>query len=143
MLIWFLTLTVLKVQFDCSLRFISCLIWSYLFLEIRVNLIRCQNFTLSFTQIFITMKEIIHVCIIDSFELHRIIKFSARFIMFFSGHWWCHLSCYLVKEKSLIMARKLACPVRFPIGTVLQPSELSWGRGRQSIHVAHCTAHFL
>ena len=44
------------------------------------------------------------------------------FIMFFSGQWWCHLGCYLVKEKSLIMARKLACPVRFPIGTVLQPS---------------------
>ena len=82
-------------------------------------------------------KEIIHVCIIDSFELHRIIKFSARFIMFFSGHWWCHLSCYLVKEKSLIMARKLACPVRFPIGTVLQPSKLSWGRERQSIRGEH------
>ena len=52
--------------------------------------------------------------------------------------WWCHLVCNNAEgKKSLIMARKLACPVRFPIGTVLQPSKLSWGRERQSIGGEH------
>ena len=35
------------------------------------------------------------------------------------------VACFHFSSQSLIMARKLACPVRFPIGTVLQPSELS------------------
>ena len=32
-----------------------------------------------------------------------------------------YVACFHFSSQSLIMARKLACPVRFPIGTVLQP----------------------
>jgi hypothetical protein len=77
----------------------------------------------------------------------RILYFiNIWFVSYQTNFWTKMMSSRLLQaggKKSLIMARKLACPVRFPIGTVLQPSKLSWGRGRrQSIGGAHWISMF-